>query len=291
MKYVPKAVTQAVARKIHQAKRNSPHIFFAAGVVGVIGGAVLASRATLKLEETLDEIKEDIDAVKDMSTRASLQDPGYTEHDYHKDLGYVYGKSAVAIVKLYGPSVLVGAVSIAALTGSHIQLTRRNTALTVTLAGISKAFDEYRGRVRKEIGEPREKELYQNIEVVEHKGEQIIRKINDTNDLSQYSVIWDEASIRWTKDPELNRMFLQHQQNYHNDILHTRGFVFLNDVYEALGLPLTTKGQIVGWMIHGDGDNHIDFGLFEARSAAFMNNQERSIILDFNVDGVIYDRI
>lgn len=291
MKYVPKAVTQAVARKIHQAKRNSPHIFFAAGVVGVIGGAVLASRATLKLDETLDEIKEDVGAVKDMATRASLENPGYTEQDYYKDLGYVYGKSAVAIVKLYGPSVLVGAVSIAALTGSHIQLTRRNTALTVTLAGISKAFDEYRGRVRKEIGEPREKELYQNIEVVEHKGEQIIRKVDDTNGLSQYAVIWDEASIRWKKDPELNRMFLQHQQNYHNDILHTRGFVFLNEVYEALGLPLTTKGQIVGWMIHGDGDNYIDFGLFESRSAAFINNQERSVILDFNVDGVIYDRI
>lgn len=291
MKYVPKAVTKAVARKIHQAKRNSPHIFFAAGVVGVIGGAVLASRATLKLEETLDEIKEDIDAVKDMSIRAGLQDPGYTEQDHYKDLGYVYGKSAIAVVKLYGPSVLVGVVSIAALTGSHIQLTRRNTALTVTLAGISKAFDEYRGRVRKEVGEPREKELYQNIEVVEHKGEQIIRKIDNTNALSQYAVIWDEGSIRWKKDPELNRMFLQHQQNYHNDILHTRGFVFLNEVYEALGLPLTTKGQIVGWMIHGDGDNYIDFGLFESRSAAFINNQERSIVLDFNVDGVIYDRI
>jgi hypothetical protein len=58
-----------------------------------------------------------------------------------------------------------------------------------------------------------------------------------------------------------------------------------------MGFERTSAGFVVGWVLDGNGDGYIDFGLSEARSSRFMNAEERSVILDFNVDGVVYDLI
>lgn len=290
MSLIPNSVTRKVGRSILTTKKNSPHIFFVAGIAGTIVSTVLACRATLKLEETLDEIKEDLTSVKQLKEER-LPDSNYPENAYLRDLGYVYGKSASKMVRLYGPSVVIGGVSIACLTGSHIQLTRRNTALTMTLAAVSKAFDEYRQRVRDELGEERELELHRAVHDEPIEGSKQVEKVIDASGVSVYARFFDECSDQWTKDPEHNRIFLQCQQNYFNHRLNAKGHVFLNEVYDALGLERSRAGQVVGWVSNGDGDGYIDFGLFEARSNRFVNNMERTILLDFNVDGVIYDKI
>jgi hypothetical protein len=86
-------------------------------------------------------------------------------------------------------------------------------------------------------------------------------------------------------------MFLQCQQNYFNQQLKARGHVFLNEIYDAIGLERSKAGTIVGWVTDGNGDGYIDFGMFEDASRRFINGIEPSILLDFNVDGVIYDLI
>lgn len=293
MKFIPKSVSRNVGMKMLAAKRNSPHIFFVGGVVGVVGSTVLACRATLKLEETLDEVHQDIEAVKDSSHRSKEVDDSYTEGDYHKDLIYVYGKSFIKFGRLYGPAVAVGATSIAALTGSHIQLTRRNTALTATLAAVTKAYEDYRVRIQEELGEERELEIYQNTrdqEIKNEDGKKEVVKVTDPNKFSPYARMFEESNVNWQKDVELNRIFLTCHQNYFNHKLHARGYVFLNEVYDALGFEWTKAGQVVGWVMDGEGDNFIDFGIFETRSSEFVNGYERCIVLDFNVDGVVYDK-
>ena len=91
-------------------------------------------------------------------------------------------------------------------------------------------------------------------------------------------------------------MFLRKQQEWANELLKSRGHVFLNEVYDMLGIPRTKSGQIVGWVYNSNdeySDNYIDFGVYDggARSRAFVNGYEKAILLDFNVDGVIYDLI
>ena len=92
-------------------------------------------------------------------------------------------------------------------------------------------------------------------------------------------------------------MFLRAQQQYANDKLIAQGHLFLNEVYDMLGLPRTKAGAIVGWVYDDNnavGDNFVDFGIYDVhRETArdFVNGYERSILLDFNVDGVIYDLI
>jgi hypothetical protein len=285
MKLIPNAVTRQVARKILIAQKHSPRILFVAGVAGVVTSTVLACRATLKLPEVAGELEHEIEGVK-MNLHGT--------DGYHKDLAYVYIKGTYQIGRLYAPSVMLGVVSIGALTGSHITLTRRNASLTAAYAAVSKGFDEYRERVRTELGEEREREIYHAVtieQMIDEDGKKVFVPVADPNRWSPYARFFDESSPNWVKNAELNRLFVQCQQNYANHLLHARGHVFLNEVYDMLGLDRCKAGQTVGWVIGHDGDNYIDFGLYEASSSRFVNGIERSILLDFNVDGVIIDNI
>lgn len=283
------SVTRSVGRSVLKSKKNSPHIFFVGGVVGVIGSGILACRATLKLEETLDDIKSDVEAVR----RIKNGDLGDNKQETYKYAAYVTIKSTASIGRLYLPSIVLGGISIAALTGSHVQLTRRNAALSTTLAVVTKAYEEYRVRIQNELGKERELEIYHGVEEkeVEVNGKTKTIKSATKNGLSPYARFFDDFSSAYRKNAEMNRIFLECQQNYFNHILTVRGHVFLNEVYDAVGLERSQAGQVVGWVIHGDGDNYIDFGLYDAHNAAFINGLERACLLDFNVDGVVYDKI
>jgi len=271
---------------------------FALGVAGVVTAGVYACRSTLKLEETLDEVKHDFDSVKEM--KETVNQPGvsiekkgnYTEQDYYKDLIYVYGRAAIKVTKLYGPSVLIGTVSIGLLTTSHVQLARRNAALTVTLTAVSKAYDDYRMRVQKEIGRERELDLYHGTETMRVEGtKDLVKVTNQGGSLSIYSRVFDSDCPNFKNDVETNRFFVQCQQNYANHLLTVRGHVFLNDVYDSLGLERSTPGAVVGWVRDGNGDGYIDFGIHNALNMRYLDNYQHCLILDFNVDGVVYDLI
>ena len=277
-KLIPKVVTKASGRALLKLKKNSPHILFGVGMTGVVGGTVLACRATLKLHATLDEFTSEVKSEKPTASNS--------------DMAYIYAKNVGKIAKLYAPAVLVGGAGIVCLTSSHVQLSKRNNALTAAYAGLVKAYDEYRKRVREEVGEEKELELYHGIETQQIKldGKTIEAKIVDPNKLSQYTRIFDESNANYQKDAEINKIFIQCQQNYFNLMLQTRGHVFLNEVYEHLGFEHSKAGAVVGWVL-GNGDNYVNFSLYEASNARFINGDERAIVMDFNVDGVIFDMI
>lgn len=296
MKLLPQNVTRSIARQVLLTKKNSPTIFFVGGIVGVIGAGVLACRATLKLEKNLDEIKRDFDDVKEQKALAESGDAPlmkYDEKAYYQSLGRVYARSAVKIGKLYGPSVIVGGISVAALTGSHIQLTRRNAALGAAFTAVTKAFDEYRERVREELGEEKELSLYQCMEdnVIEVDGKkQKVLMPGDPEKWSQYARFFDDDSRHWQPSRELNLIWVKCQQDWANHRLRARGYVLLNDVYDSLGIEDTSIGAIVGWVDDGE-DGYIDFGLDKPYSKQFTNQKEPNLLLDFNVDGIVADLI
>jgi len=293
MKIMSDNVTQSIGRGLLHMKKDSPNIMFAAGIVGVLGSAVLACRATLKLEKTLDDIQEEIGEVKHLS-HLDQSTTAYPVNEYGKDLTYVYLKGTAKLARLYAPSIVLGAASVGLLTSSHVTLNRRNAGLTAAYSALQLSFDEYRERVRKELGEEKELDIRHNAhtEMVEIDGEKIEAKVlGDPNQYSMYAVMFDVGNPNWHKDSEVNRIFLQAQQNYFNHLLHARGHVFLNEVYDNLGFGHTKAGSIVGWTISDTGDNFIDFSIFEVANANFVNGWERSIILDFNVDGVIFNQI
>lgn len=296
MSFVPAAISKTVARNSLVLQKNSPGLLFGAGIVGVIGSTVLACRATLKMEEVLDDAKDKLITAK------SLQHKDYSETDRQKDITLIYVQTSVKIVRAYGPAIILGGLSIAALTSSHGILTRRNAGLTAAYAALEKGFEEYRSRVVEKYGEEEDRNLRYGSRTEVVKEGKVTHQITrvGTDEPSIYARFFDRDSSRsWDKVPEYNMIFLRCQQNYANDLLKSRGHVFLNDVYDMLGLKRSTAGSVVGWLGYqskeGLGDDYIDFGIFSDRSSDcfvdFVNGFEGAILLDFNVDGIIYDKI
>lgn len=290
MKFIPNSVSRTVGRQILVAKKNSPHILFGAGVVGAVTSTVLACRATLKLDSKLDDIQNKVADIKVLAHSKHPSSPAI-EHK-ERELTYVYVQGGFSILKLYAPAVIVGAVSIAALTRSHLTMTQRYTAVAAAYSTLATAFDEYRERVRGDVGEERELQLYRGHileSVTDTEGNTIVA--HNGPRLSPYAQCFDEFNKHWEKSAENNYYFISCQQNYANHLLRARGHVFLLEVYDMLGFPRTPASSQVGWVMGHNGDDYIDFGMFQPHGYDFVNSRERSIWLDFNVDGPIWNLI
>ena len=307
-----KEIINSVSYNAHRIgfkiKKASPEIMVVAGVVGVVASTVMACKATTKVNDILEETRKQVDDVHNVLDSDVITEEEYNNDDAKKDLAIIYTQTGVKLIKLYAPSVIVGALSITGILASHKILKKRNVELTAAYATIDRSFKEYRGRVVERFGKELDRELRYNIKAqeieektVDKDGNETVEKktisVVDPNMYSDYARIFDNGSMGWTKDPEYNLMFLKLQQNQANDRLRAQGYLFLNDVYDMLGIPRTKAGQIVGWIYDEDnpvGDNFVDFGIYDIyneKACDFVNGRERSIVLDFNVDGNILDMI
>lgn len=300
LKSMANVVTRTAGRQMLRVQKHSPSLLFGAGVVGVVAAAVLASRATLRLEDVLDETDANLDKVKMAENIAKRNGKQYTEADRRADVIKIYVRSGAKIVMLYAPAAIVGMASIAALTGSHIVLNRRNVSLTAAYAGLDKAYRAYRERVIKEYGADADVRLRYDTEEYDYveetaegpvikKGQKIIRNAADP-----YTVCFDPTNRNWQPEPWQNQFFLQCIQNYANDKLRAQGHIFLNEVFDMLGMPHTSAGAICGWVMGNGHDDYVTFGIFDNDVEAgtlFAMGLENSVWLNMNCDGVIYDKI
>lgn len=288
-----------------KAIKHSPEILAGVGVVGVVGSLVLACKATTKLSDVLEESKEQLDKIKEVAADPAYEEK-YSQDDAKKDTTITYVQTAMKVTKLYAPSVILCASSLGCLLASNNILKKRNAALSAAYMTVDKSFKEYRKRVADRFGEEVEKEIRYNIKAeeitkVDEDGNEVTETVkvmdgtDDPNSYSDYARFFDESCAAWQNDAEYNLTFLKAQQQYANDLLKARGRLFLNEVYRMLGIDETKAGQVVGWVYNPDnptGDNFVDFGIYNMqreRVRAFVNGYEPNILLDFNVDGVIWN--
>lgn len=299
MKFVPAAIGRKLGEQGLLASEHAPKILFVGGVVGMVGSTVLACRATLKMEEVLDEIEHNkrlaAQAKEDVEMGSAPPGTTYSKEEQKRDQFIILRKGGVKIAKLYAPAVAIGGLSIFALTKSHNLLQDRNLALAAAYTAVDGAFNRYRGRVIDRFGEEVDQELRyesEQIDIVdEETGKVDSRVVAIGAPGSPYARHFDELSSRdFSQSPDINMAFLKCVQNNMNDRLRLKGHVFLNEVYDELGLSRTPAGCVVGWRWQGDGDNVIDFGIWDSnneRVLDFFNGRESAILLDFNVDGLI----
>lgn len=295
MNLIPAVVSNELAKRSVLLRQASPQILFAGGVVGVTAGAVLACRATLRVEDVLEESRERRLLIESTLTET---ENAYYQADRDRDVTVLQYQTAIKIIKLYGPAVIIGALSIAALTRSHSILSKRNAALTAAYTALEKGFEQYRARVVEKYGEEQDREFRYGVRKLQLVQKETGKKttVKVPGEASIYAKFFDETCPSWHPDADMNRAFLLAQQGYANNRLHARGYLLLNDVYDALGLPQTRAGCVVGWVLSRDDttDNYVDFGIFERgseRARAFVNEFESAILLDFNVDGPIWNRL
>ena len=273
------------------------------GAVGVVGSGILVGRATLKLTKVLDESKNTIDSINDAVEDENIE---YAQEDAASDLGTVRISTVATVVKLYAPAVIVSGLSIACMIQSHNILKKRNVALAAAFATVTQSFSRYRKAVVDKYGERTDYEFKHGIRTekvsvteTDENGKTKTKKetIDIVDGYSDYARFYDDGCTGWTKDAEYNLMFLKSQQQYANDKLIANGFLFLNDVYKELGIPPSKEGQIVGWIYdlkNPNGDNFVDFGIYDVNkenARDFVNGYEQTILLDFNVDGNVWDNM
>lgn len=284
-------------------KKASPDILLVAGIAGTITATVLACKQSRKVDKIIQEKEDTIKTIEEVKNSGN---PEYSEQDYKKDVAITYGKMIGDFIRLYGPAVILGTVSITAIISSHHILKKRNIALGAAYVALDKGFKAYRKNVVEEYGDEVDKAMRfgltsKEVTKTNKNGKTVTKKEKsesltpeEIERVSEYAKFFDCGNTGWTKDPEANLMFLRHQEQYANDILKTRGHLFLNEVYDMLGIPRTSAGQIVGWIYDEKnpvGDNFVDFGIYRGSESArrFVNGEERTILLDFNVDGPIYN--
>lgn len=289
-------------------RKHSPSILIGMGVAGTVASTVLACKATTKLEAVLNEGREKINTITDF-VESPDKPEDYTAEDYKKDKAMVTIKTGVEVAKLYAPSVLLGMTSLGCILTSHGISTKRIGALAAAYTTVDHSFKKYRKNVVERFGSELDKELRFGIKkkeveetiVKEDGSTEVVKKTVDTIDApfidnySEFARCYDVGCKGWTKDAEYNLMYVKQVQDHFNDILKLRGHVFLNEVYDAFGFQRTQAGQILGWVyneVNPKGDNFIDFGLYDIHNPNgknFVNGLERSVWLDFNIDGPIYD--
>lgn len=289
-------------------KKNSPEILLGVGIVGFVGTVVLACKATCRADEVLEFHRRKIKDINDAKEIADADPEGEMSYDveiYRQDKAIRYLKTTGNLAKLYAPTIAVGTLSLACILTSRNIMQKRYLGVVAAYNGVSAAFEEYRKRVRDEYGEGLDKHFrygttYDELPVYDENGKKTKEK--EKVEKTETSMVmpnddscrfFDSSNPNWDKNPQFSMMWLRGQQNILNDILHTRGHVFLNEVYDALGFPHTPQGAVLGW-IDGEGDNCIDFGLYDPNKEdvrRFVNGVDNVIMLEFNHDGVIWDKI
>jgi hypothetical protein len=296
-------INNATGRAGLQIKKHSPEILMGAGVIGFIGTIVLACKATTRAEEVLDRHARQMEDAKEAAEIAEPED----NYDIKKETLIVYSHTAVDMAKLYGPTIAMGTLSLACFLKAYKIVNNRYLGAVAAYNAVSSVFDIYRNRVREELGEQMDRHFRYGSEISEietivdegdgKKPKKTKEKVENTDSTnigpSEYAKFFDKSCPEWDTNPQFNLKWLRANETAANDILNSRGHIFLNEVYDMIGLPHTSAGAVVGW-VKGHGDGYVDFGLYKPDNESarrFINGEDNVVLLDFNVDGVIFDLI
>lgn len=315
-----KSGASVVARKVSE---HSPEIFMGIGIVGSLMATGLACKATLKAPSIIEENRKNLNDIR--LVHATTDKEKYSENDYRKDLAITYTKTAMDIVKLYGPSLVLEVVSLGCLFESNHILRQRNAALTATCASISALYNKYRKNVIEKYGEEVDADMRlgrktEKVDVVQEDGTVKKEKVTTVDTAgNDYLVIFGpEETNEATKNRDYNESYLINLQNTMTDLLRSRyksakhpGYLYWEEVLPALGFDpreerrtYTKDGQKrksrashhVGWIYDPDnqdlyGDGYVDFRLKSAYNKRANAGYEPTFILDPNIDGFIDDYV
>lgn len=289
------AISKVVGPSMKVVRKYLPEGLLVLGGAGVIGGTVLACKATLETQDVAENVKDELADIPD------------DDEEKGKKKTKVLLRAGGQYLKAYAPAIGCMSAGLTAIGASHGILRNRIAAVGAAYAALETAYSNYRGRVIEEHGEEVDRKYRLGIfdeKVTETKTlkngkEKLITRVDeavhaDGTQYSPYSRYFDEFnSNEWSKNQGENWDFLRIAQSIANEKYDRQGYLFLNDVYELLGFEKVPEGQLVGW-IKGVGDDFIDFGLYEARNALardYVNGGGAIFVLDFNCDGLMWDLI
>jgi len=278
------------------AEKYMPTVLIVGGIVGVAYSAYKAAEVTPEAKEVVEEFKEE---------REAIETKDISEEEKREEVISVYKTTGSELIKLYAKPVVVGAFSVAMIFVSHGMLTKQVATLTTACASLDTMYKNYRKNVIDKYGTEEDFRLRNNIKTVEveetettEKGrkKKVKKEIETIESLPEYSPFtrfFDESNPNFTKDASYNKWWLGKQQEYLNQRLRGQGYLLLNDVLDTLGYKTCREGCVYGWIWDPDGvEWQVDLGMRDIHRPNvqnFINGYEPVLLLDFNVQGLIYN--
>lgn len=297
------SITTAFYTGVARISKHAPTILSITASAGVIATGYLAWEAGTRFE--------DVEG-RDWERRKECLRNADTIPD--EDVPKIERKNRILFildtVRTVAPAAIVGAATITMIYFSNSISKKRLAAMGAAYATLQTAFDGYKRTMVEALGkESVEKILKPKLPNVGKSAEEILSSdnksdaanvsdavVNSLKALSPYArIIAEESSTCWDPNEDYTSQNLTAVQLWANRRLERKGHLFLNEVFDQLGLSRTREGAVVGWLKNGEGDNYVSFGDFDASIYRVPSDDytrvDSNFIVDFNVDGVIWDKI
>lgn len=289
-------------------KQNSPTILMITGIAGMASSVVLACVATNKVEKVVKPAKEKIVKDHNILNETIVKD---VIDETKKDIRNTYIKTGLKVAGYYAPAVFVFGLSAAALCCSHNIMKGRNLALASTVTALKTSFDAYREKIKEVYGEDEESKIFKEsgkTKKISDKKDSVSdddedAKVNNVEVDSDcpYACLWGPGNENYeSKSNQLNITTLNQIETFMNQKLRAQGYLFLSDVYDALGYTPGMLGErrlqasrVLGWIYDPSDktrDSYVDFGIHDKDGSlkdnvkAFACGKEDYVWLEFNVD-------
>lgn len=297
------SITTAFHTGVARISKHAPTILSITASAGVIATGYLAWKAGTRFEDVEGR---DWDRRKECLRNAdTIPDEDVPKIERKNRILFI-----LDTVRTVAPAAIVGAATITMIYFSNSISKKRLAAMGAAYATLQTAFDGYKRTMVEALGkESVDKILKPKLPNVGKSAEEILSSdnksdaanvsdavVNSLKALSPYArIIAEESSTCWDPNEDYASQNLAAVQLWANRRLERKGHLFLNEVFDQLGLSRTREGAVVGWLKNGEGDNYVSFGDFDASIYRVPSDDytrvDSNFIVDFNVDGVIWDKI
>ena len=220
-------------------KRNASTILTCIGGAGVIFTTVTAVKATPKAMTLIEESKHE--KGRELTTYEVIKTAGRT----------------------YIPTILVGIGTLSCIFGASVLSKRQQASLMAAYTLIDTSFKEYKNKVKELYGEETHQEIVNSIMVEKAEDMYFHSAYFATScdlpleeDRSEPRLFYDEYSNRYFETTIEQVLSAEYHLN-RNYVL--RGYAYLNELYEFLGLSATEYGSVLGWAPLDEGMYWIEF--------------------------------
>lgn len=253
-----------VMAKLNQAGRtvakHSPLLLTITGVIGLGATAVYSYKAAKKVEVIVDELEVKREVEERVNELSELSPLNMSESEMEELDELTTNFSPVNRLEVVRDisgavalPVVLGFASIASITLSYYILNNRNNILAAALGTAMAEHAYYRKRVREEVGEDMDNHFNRPAKTVTRTIKNDAGKDEEVEADEQVYIRslhgeWFDRSSEYTiDDHSYNLAFI----NAVNEKLQLRqfqrGYLLLNEVYDALGFDRTRSGALIGW--------------------------------------------
>lgn len=312
---IKETLTQAGSKMLFKVKKASPELLIFGGIITGGVATYMMCKQTLKVADIVDETKETLNTIHEQEAKIEAgEEPKYEDKETgeiipyttevaKKDKTIAYLQCGAKVVKNYAPAAGLYILSVVMILGGFKIIKGRYVTTMAVLSATQGKFAKYRKLIADKYGKDIDLETLLGVEhdtkvdeVVDEKGNITVKETethtaNHNNDDADYCVLFDELNCRtWKNDPVANYTFLKGMEKWATNRLRSRGHLFLNEIYDALGKERTKTGALCGWVLNGEGDDFVDFGL-DNIPREWDWYEEPNMWLTFNCQGAIYDKI